>query len=1153
MLQSISARNAIRRLGLFLILAAGLFLQAPPAPAYFPIKTAGGVVVGWRAGSPLTIWDDTTKTMTWQFYNGGFPQGNWPTVAQAGAAMQNAYQSYQEILGTNVHFNRAPDTNVAPVSRDGRQVIAFVQNQNADFFGTNLVNAYGITYIDYDQTTGVMQQANIFINGDPAGVGGTWSTTGAPGTNDVQATLTHEGTHSLGAGHTPYFLARVFPFHKTPTVALQDRCVSPDDRAYAREVYPGAALQGGTLTGSVTLSGGGAVDRAVVVATDLNGVPQAITATDAGGNYALNVPAGGSPYTVSAFNGFNSVYAPTGSFDLDFVNPTPATAFINATTVGGLAVADGVSTNVTTAISCTAGTPTLQLGIQSVSPAPPDLQGLFVSPGTTPTVILRVMPVLVTADITSVDFGLGITVTGFSAASPGPAGTTDITANLTVAAGATPGMRNTTIALSATPERLFLPGILKVVGTGGITISAAAGNPVTGNATFGAMDQPLLRVALQSTAATASNLEDVRIRNLVFTIAGSGPMLPAVRLWIDVGTPGVVDGADTRVFSGAAYANNPISETITVTPPGTVTFDNLALPVPAGGTVNLLLTADLPAAGAASYTASLAAADVSADGMYWGDPITVTGGPVTGGTIDLSTLSIAGLTQIHTSVPRNVIPVGGTTNELQIDLVGTVTASSGTVGMDVEAQPLGTAFTGTPTVSLPNTSPNGSTLTATVPAISGTSYHWQARATGTISPPSAWVSFGGNPETAIDFSCDTSTTAVPTGLAQFDNVGAPMPLGGSTKASASMSGVNGANSQGHPVQLQVEVQPAGVAFTNSPTVVSAFVPSGTLSTAVFTGPTSDYHWQARSSDQFGAVSAWVAFDPAAIHFHLTALQEIKAKAGCAGSIAAAPGPLGVIGWALGLSALALLVPRRRLRSSASALLFLGAMAAGASADGIAAADRPLPRSMSEEVTGEGVRGLEPVPPDAPPAPEPWRAAASKESWITLDAYLGMLFMDMKFDAIGTDFVRRTVKGIGTGIVGIEAMIHLLPDWRVGLMAEGDLWADIEILGGGVVGSWRFAKSQTKDASGHPEQEYFIRVAGFYENLKITKSNFGSFNSTIGVRAGFEFRNSISDRWAITVGADLQYSVWNYAPTVQSGDTKIGGFGGAVLVGLAFNP
>jgi hypothetical protein len=39
----------------------------------------------------------------------------------------------------------------------------------------------------------------------------------------------------------------------------------------------------------------------------------------------------------------------------------------------------------------------------------------------------------------------------------------------------------------------------------------------------------------------------------------------------------------------------------------------------------------------------------------------------------------------------------------------------------------------------------------------GTSYHWQVRGVDSLGAPSAWIAFGGNPETAADFTLPTNT------------------------------------------------------------------------------------------------------------------------------------------------------------------------------------------------------------------------------------------------------------------------------------------------------------------------------------------------------------------------------------------------------------
>jgi len=91
-------------------------------------------------------------------------------------------------------------------------------------------------------------------------------------------------------------------------------------------------------------------------------------------------------------------------------------------------------------------------------------------------------------------------------------------------------------------------------------------------------------------------------------------------------------------------------------------------------------------------------------------------------------------------------------------------------------------------------------------------------------------------------------------------------------------------------------------------------------------------------------------------------------------------------------------------------------------------------------------------------------------------------------------------------------------------------------------------------SGQVDNEHFLKLALFYEKLTVTKSNFGSFDSTFGVRLGYEMRLSVGDRWAIMIGAAFQYSQWNYySPSILSGDDKIGGFGGLITVGVAYLP
>jgi protein involved in ribonucleotide reduction len=108
------------------------------------------------------------------------------------------------------------------------------------------------------------------------------------------------------------------------------------------------------------------------------------------------------------------------------------------------------------------------------------------------------------------------------------------------------------------------------------------------------------------------------------------------------------------------------------------------------------------------------------------------------------------------------IPTGGATNQTSVVLKGTVSDpnAGNTVKLQVEIKPVGTAFTNTATAESGLVA-NGGTASVTVGSlVNGTTYHWQARAVDNNGAVSAWASFGGNAETAADFSVDTDALTV---------------------------------------------------------------------------------------------------------------------------------------------------------------------------------------------------------------------------------------------------------------------------------------------------------------------------------------------------------------------------------------------------------
>lgn len=105
----------------------------------------------------------------------------------------------------------------------------------------------------------------------------------------------------------------------------------------------------------------------------------------------------------------------------------------------------------------------------------------------------------------------------------------------------------------------------------------------------------------------------------------------------------------------------------------------------------------------------------------------------------------------------NQIPIGTETNETTVQFTAQLSDPDGdVVRLQIEVRPVGFAFTnGVMATSGPVGS--GSTASILFPGlVNGTSYHWQVRTIDSSGATSAWVSFGGNPETVADFIVNLS-------------------------------------------------------------------------------------------------------------------------------------------------------------------------------------------------------------------------------------------------------------------------------------------------------------------------------------------------------------------------------------------------------------
>ncbi|HVR84782.1 MAG TPA: hypothetical protein VMU54_10765 [Planctomycetota bacterium] len=1151
----LSQGRVVRALG---VLGIGIIvlLGGRPAPAYW-VAMENGIPIAWTANSTPSIWNNSTHTLAWSFDPIGFNQTGWPTMAQAGAAFQNAFQSLQDVGGTGLNFIRLPNSTGTPQSGDGSLQVCLTPNATLDYFHQNITNEAAVTYITYDVASGSLLDADIGVNGGPSAQFSNWSTLGpsAPsGFLDLETTALRQAMSALGASTTPFFSAAAWPLLRSPGDPFHDRCLSPDDRMYARTIAP-ATPSFSTITGTVTVQGSLApCNLAIVVATDGDGVPQATTVTHADGTYTLNIPSATrdtpplTNYSVTAHHYLNGTYASPTSVDLGF---SGATGFIAVQPPGPVDTRGGLSgINFTV----TAGTPTLTLLQQSISPSPLATQVLVLDPNgpTSGTLQFSFQNSGAFASLSNLSLGPGITLGTPTVTSTGSSQTL-----VTVTYGfatppppVLPGLRNLSFSIPG-GEQFFLPAVVEVVAQGGLTALAGPQNPSAQNPTNGQSEVPLLQVTL-----TAAGGEDLRIRQLSFSLSGQGAVPSAVHLWNDRGSvPGIYDTGDVPILTGNAYSQSQVGETIV--PSGataTVTYDNLALTIPGGASITLLFTADMPSAGTGSYTATLdptTTGSIVAQGMFWGDGITAGGSAVTGGLVTLGSVSVGGLGQFHTS-DSSVIPVGGFTTDTQITVQGTVASPSGQVGMEVEAKPIGVVFDGTGTQIQAATAPSGSIVSVDLTGLStGTAYHWRARGLSSTGLSSVWVSFGNNAESATDFAVDQSTVFIPTALSQTTTTGIPVPAGGSAESGIFLYALAGTDTLGYLVRVEFEVQPSGAPFTNLPSALGPFGAGGTQAGIRYPGTSGTYQWQARTVSVFGASSAWTPMSGTTDDFTLTAPPVSNSKGGCIASIDA---PLaGGIRWILiagGLLLLLLLSPRwKRAGAALGALLLAGALARADS-------DLPLPRSLLE-IPSEASRlsDLEEKPEEAPELDDLLQDNPPKavDSPFSFNAYAGALFVDTRFSALGKDHVEHEIRGNGQMLLGIEGLYSLNDQWQIGLGAQGSLWRDVRTLAVGPVAVWRFAHSKDTTASGRFRWDHALRAQIAYETFTDTKSGFGNFNGTVGAALGYEFRLNLVRHYSLTIGADLQYAQWTYAPGVLSGDTTVGGLGGFFYVGVAFLP
>ncbi|HWC72884.1 MAG TPA: BACON domain-containing carbohydrate-binding protein, partial [Gemmatimonadales bacterium] len=113
----------------------------------------------------------------------------------------------------------------------------------------------------------------------------------------------------------------------------------------------------------------------------------------------------------------------------------------------------------------------------------------------------------------------------------------------------------------------------------------------------------------------------------------------------------------------------------------------------------------------------------------------------------------------------SALPIGGTTNENTVVFKGTVSDpnSSDSVRLEIEVEPLGSPFTGSSTHHSPYIAASRGNVAVSITAgpFDDAGYHWQARSCDKTNRCSAWLTYGGNAETAADFTVNTAAPPPP--------------------------------------------------------------------------------------------------------------------------------------------------------------------------------------------------------------------------------------------------------------------------------------------------------------------------------------------------------------------------------------------------------
>jgi len=266
-----------------MVLMLGLSLPAFGYSLHY--HDASGIVARRWLASPIIV------AFSRSLY---LPPPNIKTGSDVIGAAHRALQHWSAIANIQFLETTSSATAISPQNAgDGVNLIT-VSTDNLSAFGGS--DSPGRTRVFYD-SGGAIVEADIALN--PAE---TFSTDGAPGTYDLESTLTHEVGHLLGLEHSAVIGATMQPRQAKNGVyglpALTQRALAADDIAGARSLY-GSSADMGSISGKLLINrgnGAGISTSGVVVFAEDIGTGKVVAGaiTSAAGDYQLGGLAPGS-------------------------------------------------------------------------------------------------------------------------------------------------------------------------------------------------------------------------------------------------------------------------------------------------------------------------------------------------------------------------------------------------------------------------------------------------------------------------------------------------------------------------------------------------------------------------------------------------------------------------------------------------------------------------------------------------------------------------------------------------------------------------------------------------------------------------------------------------------------------------------------------